>query len=158
MLTHSNPVESANYLADYVNANVNTFPEHLQLKALDAVRRISPVERLVYGMELLFALALQEDDVNERSVALNALYSVSLQVAEGGFFGKGDRAVAIMKYARHEGGEWPFGLDAPEAPVVDAGYAPPVPVAPIPGVDAPADPSADGETPQLPAPGDGEGV
>lgn len=126
MLTHGSPVESANYLADYVVMNVNSFPEYLQLKALDAVRRVSPVERLVLGMECLFALATQEDDPTEKITALEALHSVAMQVAEGGFFGKGDRALSIVKFARYEAGEWTEGVDAPETPTVDATYAPPV--------------------------------
>lgn len=139
MLTHDSPVASANNLADYINAHVSGFPFSIQAKALEAVREVSPVVRLVKGMETLFAVVSLETQP-DREGALNALGSAAMQVAEGGFWGKGDRAIKIMKFVRLELGEWPEGLDAPEAPELDPDYvAAPAPD-PIPPTTPPEQP------------------
>lgn len=148
MLTHSSPFASADNVADYVNANVASFPEHLKARALEAVREVSPVVRLVKGMELLYAVT-QDGEAPERETAINALGSAAMQVAEGGFWGKQDRALGIVKFVRVELNEWPFGVPAPEFPAVDGEYLAPV-AAVAPPVSPPDPPEAPESDPPAP--------
>lgn len=124
MLQHNSPVESANYLADYINGNISAFPEHLKTPALEAVREASPVARMAKGIEVVFAVVVSED-APDRETGLNALASSSLQVAEGNFWGKQDRAIEFMKWSRLALGEWPEGIDPPAVPAVEGALAAP---------------------------------
>jgi hypothetical protein len=142
MLTHNSPVESANFLADYINANVSAFPEHLKTPAIEAVREASPVARMAKGIEVVFAVVVDEA-APERETGLNALASSSLQVAEGNFWGLQDRAISFMKWTRLALGEWPEGIDAPEVPAVDAAFVAPAPAWPD---EAPEIAESEGET------------
>lgn len=132
MLTHNSPVESANFLADYINANAAAFPEHLKTPAIEAVREASPVARMAKGIEVVFAVVVDEA-APDRETGLNALASSSLQVAEGNFWGLQDRAIAFMKWTRLALGEWPEGIDAPEVPAVAGDLKPSSPVWPAEG-------------------------
>lgn len=146
MLRHDSPVEAANYLADYINANVSAFPEHLKTPAIEAVREASPVARMAKGIEVIFAVVVSED-APDRETGLNALGSASVQVAEGNFWGKQDRGIALMKWARFALGEWPEGIDPPDAPEIDPSLAPPVTEWPAPVETGPGE---GGDTPEAP--------
>lgn len=139
MKTHASIMESADATADYINSHVSAFPEHLKPLALAAVRSMSPVERVVKGMELLYAVARSEHDEDAGDL-LDALHSNAMQVAEGGFWGKGDRAVSIAKFARHEAGEWTNGVPAPAEVDIDPEYVKPAPQATVTEPETPASP------------------
>lgn len=123
MQSFENPLVAADAVADYVTINYGTIPPHLQQLALEAVRRPSPVERLVKGMELLLAAALA-DGMDDRQVGLNLLGGVAAQVAAGAFWSKGDRAVQIMSAVKGELGELPAGIMPADWPEVDPEYEP----------------------------------
>lgn len=123
---HTTIVAAADASGDFVISHVTTFPEYLQPLALVAARSASPVERVVNSMELFFALS-ETDYSSDLPVMYNNLYSCATQVAGGGFWGKGERAVDLMKYARWKAGEWPDGMDPPPVPELDPAYAPPPP-------------------------------
>lgn len=137
MLRHDSPVESANYIVDYLNANYASFPAALQVKALAATREASPVARMCLGVEVVFAVVLDEN-APERETGLNALGSSALQIAEGNFWGKQDRSIALMKWARFALGEWPDGVDAPVVPEAE----------PLTGETPAALPGEGGQTPE----------
>lgn len=147
MRTFNSIQDCADFVADYLTMNVNSLPENLQEPARAANRAISPVDRVVNGMELLLAI-VESDYVENEATALEALHAAAHQVANGGFWNKGNRAVQVMAYARHKAGEWPKGLDAPATPELDSQFAhAPAPAA-LPGWNAPtpapeSEPSAD---------------
>jgi len=125
MLTHPTVTDSANYVVDYFNEHLSTFSDHLKEKAKAAARMPSPVDRLVNGMEVIFAVLLEED-TPDRETAIQALHTAAVEVASNGFHAKGDRAMTLVKYARYEAGEWTVGVPAPDTPAIDDTLATPV--------------------------------
>lgn len=128
LLTHPNPIQSSDFLIDYLSANASAFPEFLKLKSREIGRFSSPVDRLVNGLELLLAVTADPDAPN-RDTALQALASASFQILAIGVPVASDRALDAIKYVRVELGEWPSELDPPSPIAVSPEYL--VPAQPV---------------------------
>lgn len=141
MFDYQGPVFAANRLTEFREDHAAKLPEAQNEKLRELNREVSPVPKLLGGMEVLYAVAVEAapSTVAARKALHETLGVVSRAIAEGQYGGaeKRDRAWAIMAWAAHQiepnAGE-------PAKPDVDPAYTtvPPEPVAPPMPVPVPA--------------------
>lgn len=135
MFDYQGPVFAVNKLAEFREDYAEKLPAAQNEKLRELNREISSVPKLLGGMEVLYAVALEApmSTIAARTANLQTLGLVARAVAEGQYGGadKRDRAWAMCNWAAHQldpAGDGPAQLD------VDPAYttASPEPVPPAP--------------------------
>lgn len=140
MFDYQGPVFAANSMAEFREDYAAKLPEAQNLKLRELNREVSSVPKLLGGMEVLFAVAVEKplSTIAARKALHETLGLVARAVAEGQYGGveTRDRAWALVAWAAHQ--IEPNSVE-PAQPEVAAEYTtiPPEPIEP-PVVPPPA--------------------
>lgn len=133
MFDYQGPIFAANAMAEFRENQASKLPAAQNEKLRELNREISAVPKLLGGMEVLYAVAVEAplSTAAARTATLETLGLVARAVAEGQYGGAEtrDRAWAIVTWAAHQIA--PTG-DAPAQPDVAAEYTTIAPPAPTP--------------------------
>lgn len=133
MFDYQGPIFAANAMAEFREDFAAKLPAAQNEKLRELNREISPVPKLLGGMEVLYAVAVEAppNTTASRAALHQRLGIVARAVAEGQYGGAEtrDRAWAIVTWAAHQLA--PTG-DAPAQPDVAPEYTTIAPPAPIP--------------------------
>lgn len=106
MFDYQGPVFAANALAEFREDYSSQMPEAQNTKLRELLREISPVPKLMGGLEVLYALVAEDAMTNEAATAaaLEAVGLVARAVGEGQYGGAEtrDRAWDIVTWAAHQ--------------------------------------------------------
>lgn len=140
MFDYQGPVHAVNVMAEFREDFSTKLPEDQNEKLRSLNREISPVPKLMGGMEVLYVVAVEKapSTIAARTALHNTLGVVARAVAEGQYGGADtrDRAWAVCAWAAHQ--LEPTG-DAPEGAPVSPDYTTivPEPIEPIGPIPAP---------------------
>ena len=137
MFDYQGPVYAANQMAEFREDYAAKLPEAQNQKLRELNREISSVPKLLGGMEVLFAVAVEAppSTIAARKALHETLGLVARAVAEGQYGGveTRDRAWALMAWAAHQ--IEPNAAE-PAQPAVDPTYTTIQPEPPVPPVPA----------------------
>ena len=136
MFNNNGPVAAMNSIRSYISMNgINAFPE----EARDHIQQINTMgvfEILTTGVERLFAMFLELDNMPGETTGLNALGEAAQAAAISQLEGKADRWWSISQWAATQLSPPPEGVPVPEAPEVrtEYSYNQPEPEEPVEGI------------------------
>lgn len=120
--TEKSAIEAIDLLQNYVIENFANLPTEAREKLLGVARDRVAINVLVVGSELLYSALLQCPNMPNSDAGYMAVGSAAIHVAQGNFWGRGERAMALASYANFKLNGATGRAGQPPVPDLDDAY------------------------------------